>query len=169
MISNFPLIQYDIGHFLLECNTNSKKAMNFFCSDMTFSTENTRGRLNKIPVIRSHFVIFICATNCFDKMWYLIQWKVGFYSYGSGISFREMKKWSNLDVLIQVFSRILFSRIDKKWDLINLFWDPIQWISCLKQQISSSGILFSTIHMIKIPSGILITLPENVGLSINPL
>ena len=143
------------------------------------------GRLNKIPVIRSHFVIFICVTNCFDKMWYLIQWKVGFYSYGSGISFREMKKWSNLDGILfiglwyivinsgvqrdfiqQKFknslikTRILFSEIDKKRDLINLFWDPIQWISCLKQQISSSGILFSTIHMIKIPSGILITLPQ---------
>ena len=58
------------------------------------------GRLNKITVIRSHFVIFIYATNCFNKMWYLIQWKVGFYSYGSGISFREMKKWSNLDGIL---------------------------------------------------------------------
>ena len=30
-------------------------------------------------------------------------------------------------------TRILFSGIDKKRDLIYLFWDPIQWISCLKQ------------------------------------
>ena len=34
---------------------------------------------------------------------------------------------------IYVIYVILFSGIDKKRDLINLFWDPIQWISCLKQ------------------------------------
>ena len=98
------------------------------------------GRLNKIPVIRSHFVIFICATNCFNKMWYLIQWKVGFYSHESGILLRQIWKW-NCGVLFSIWftfhiclfihviqlsfeisfsgnngikTRILFSGIDKK-------------------------------------------------------
>ena len=124
-----------------------------------YSVMATWGRLNKIPVIRSHFVIFICATNCFNKMWYLIQWKVGFYSHESGILLRQIWKW-NCGVLFSIWftfhiclfihviqlsfeisfsgnngikTRILFSGIDKKRDLINLFWDPIQWISCLKQ------------------------------------
>ena len=122
-------------------------------------TDNNEGRLNKIPVIRSHFTIFICATNCFNKMWYLIQWKVGFYSHESGILLWQIWKW-NCGVLFSIWftfhiclfihviqlsfeisfsenngikTRILFSGIDKKRDLINLFLDPIQWISCLKQ------------------------------------
>ena len=48
------------------------------------------GRMNKVPVIRSHFVDFLGATNCFNGMWDLIQWKVGFYSYESGILFRHI-------------------------------------------------------------------------------
>ena len=133
-----------VGHF---CRT-------FF----NISVNIILGRLNKIPVIRSHFVIFICATNCFNKMWYLIQWKVGFYSHESGILLRQIWKW-NCGVLFSIWftfhiclfihviqlsfeisfsgnngikTRILFSGIDKERYLINLFWDPIQMDFLLK-------------------------------------